>query len=90
MKPQSRNTVSGGSITPSQPGISVSVQTGGGPGARLSVTRHYPNLTNRFGGKGCIKSLDGDGIVFVDRDRAWAWAFEHGYTKEFFRKGEVV
>ncbi|MGE3551091.1 MAG: hypothetical protein AB7I29_14480 [Geobacter sp.] len=83
---KSRQTVSGGSVTPSQPGISVSVRTGGGPGARLSVTRHYLNLTNCFGGKGRIKSLDGDGIVFADSDRAWAYAFEHGYIKEFFRK----
>lgn len=87
MKSQSRHTVSGGSVTPSQPGISVSVQTGGSPGARLSVTRHYGHLTNRWGGKGRIKSLDGDGFVFADRDRAWQWAFEHGYIKEFFRRG---
>lgn len=86
MKPQSRHTVSGGSATPSQPGISVSVQTGSSVDARLCVTRHYSQLTNRWGGKGRIKPLDGDGFVFVDRDRAWQWAFDHGYIKEFFRR----
>lgn len=89
------NTVTVNGMTPSQPGVSVSVTS---PvyesltssrivaACELSVTRHYRDLPNKYGGKGKFKKLDGYGKKFDSTDEAWAWALEHGYIRPWFRE----
>ena len=72
-------------MTQAQPGTSVSVGHLHGSGVyTLSVSRFYPTLKNSFGGRGVFKKLDCDGMEFATNEAAWAFAFEHGYTRLCF------
>lgn len=83
-------TVTDGQVTKMQPIVSTSVSTGSHyQGAILNVKRHYNQLTNNFGGKGRIKSLDADGMVFPTASEAWEYAYNHGYIREYFTNPTV-
>lgn len=83
-------TVTQNGMTACQPGTSVSstspaydAQYNRIAGARLNVSRYYPDLPNEFGGKGVFKKCDCDGMLFEDADAAHKFAFERGYLQEF-------
>lgn len=82
-----RQTVSGGSVTPSQPAICISVLSGTG-GHILQPTRSY-SIRNQWGGVGVSKKLDGYGMNFSSSEAAWQYAYEHGYIKKHFKKGHI-
>lgn len=84
---KSRQTVSGGSVTKSQPAICISVCSGSGQHI-LQPTRSYP-IRNRWGGVGVSKKLDGYGMNFPSSDAAWRYAYDHGYIKDYFKKGHI-
>lgn len=72
-------------MTPRQPGVSSGTTSGGGaPGCILNVSRHYPDLPNKWGGRGVSKPLDGNGRWFPSVEEAGAYALERGYTRRYF------
>jgi hypothetical protein len=65
-------------------GWSVAYVSGGCGGAvMLSVTKHYPDLPNKLGGRGRIRRGDADGRVFPSSAAAEAFALSHGYLKPY-------
>lgn len=90
-KSRHNNTVTVEGMVPSQPGTGVSVQSPAYDknynvigGAELHVYRYYQNLRNEFGGHGKFKDCDCDGMIFATADEAFAYAYERGYTREYF------
>lgn len=81
------STVTQYGMTKSQPGTSVSTTTPVGTGSRLNVSRYYDNLKNEWGGKGRLKDLDCDGMIFSTSDEAHQYALDRGYLQEWFRRG---
>lgn len=81
-------TVTQCGMTVSQPGTGVSVTSGYHLDGKviLNLYRSYNNLKNEFGGIGLSKRLDYDGKVFDNSDAAWAFALEHGYIRQYFKK----
>lgn len=78
-------TVTQDGVTLSQPGICVATMHNFKRDVViLHVSRFYPDITNRFGGKGVHKPLDCDGKEFATKELADTFAFEHGYTREYF------
>jgi len=73
-------------MTACQPGTSVSSTTPVSGGARLNVSRYYPDLQNEYGGKGVIKPLDCDGMWFRDTEEARKFSLSRGYSQIWYAR----
>lgn len=70
-------------MVPSQPGMGVSVTSGGGV-VELHVYRNYPHLINEWGGRGVFLRGDAYGRRFPTEQAAWDFALERGYIRPWF------
>ena len=78
-------------MSTNQPGCSVGYLTPANADpskTELHVTRYYPNIFNKFGGKGVCKKLDAYGMLFDDVKQAQAYAAQRGYIRPYFKKRE--
>lgn len=72
-------------MSPSQPGMNVSVTSGMGKHV-LNVSRHYNHLLNEFGGYGVSKRCDCDKMEFPSSEAAFAFALDRGYCRVWNRR----